>query len=124
MDIVERPQLQRHRPRHKLLEGQGDRSGKVKGSSDGNYCPDGISVEHIMDSLATACHATEQRWENDSIFLSGPLYIDDSKISGHQYHAKYVRRGKLLFVQMLTYPDDCKKSVSRLVKQIDDWKVW
>lgn len=77
-----------------------------------------------MDSLATACHATEQRWENDSIFLSGPLYIDDSKISGHQYHAKYVRRGKLLFVQMLTYPDDCKKSVSRLVKKIDDWKVW
>ena len=88
------------------------------------YCPDGISVEHIMDSLATVCHATEQRWENDSIFLSGPLYIDDNKISGHQYHAKYVRRGKLLFVQMLTYPDDCKKSVSRLVKQIDDWKVW
>ena len=61
------------------------------------YCPNCISLEHVMDSLATVYH---------------------------QYHAKYVRRGKLLFVQMLTYPDDCKKSVSRLVKQIDDWKVW
>lgn len=86
--------------------------------------PYGLTAKQGMDSLATIMHATEKRCKGDTFFLSGPLYVGGSKISGHRFHAKYVGHRKLWFVQSLTYPEECTKAMQRLIRQIDAWRVW
>ena len=86
--------------------------------------PNSMTVKQGMDSLANALHATDARYDADSFILSGPLYIDDSEISGHRYFSKYVQHRKLWFVQSLTYPEEYSLAVERLIKQIEDWRIW
>lgn len=83
-----------------------------------------LTARQGMDSIGDFRHAQDKWCCMDSFILSGPLYWEDGVISDYCYHAKYVKRQKTWFVQELTYPQDCEKSVGRLLRQIDRWKVW
>lgn len=39
------------------------------------------------------------------------------------YHAKYVRRQGMWFVQSLIFPDDYRQALDQLILQIDEWSV-
>ncbi|MBQ9203543.1 MAG: hypothetical protein IJ155_04810 [Prevotella sp.] len=86
--------------------------------------PDSLTVRQGMDCLANALHATDARCDVNSFILSGPLYIDNSQISGHRFYAKYVQHRKIWFVQSLTYPEECSLAVEKLIRQIENWSVW
>ncbi len=85
---------------------------------------DGLSAQQGMDSIGRHRHATDKWFAKDSFIISGPLYWENGTVSGHYYHAKYVRHQRAWFVQELTYPQEYEQAVSRLVKQIDQWNVW
>jgi len=86
--------------------------------------PGQLTIEEGMDSLATVLHATGKRHDKVSFTLSGPLFVNGSEMEGYRFYAKYVQHRKIWFVQSLTYPDKCASSVTRLIRQIDDWQVW
>ena len=86
--------------------------------------PDSLSVEQAMKKYACDLHATEQIKGDDYFILSGSLYTDSGQIVGRRYHAKFVQHRKLWFVLSLTYPEDCEQAVSRLLQEINHWKVW
>lgn len=85
---------------------------------------DSLTVRQGMNCFAAECHATEWHCGSDYFILSGPLYVDGKSIKGYRFHAKYVKRQKLWFVQCLTYPEDYAQAVTRLIKLIDGWQVW
>ena len=86
--------------------------------------PDMLSVEQAMKKYASDLHATEEIKGDGYFILSGSLHTDSGQIAGRRYHAKFVQHRKLWFVQSLTYPEDCEQAVSRLLQEIDNWKVW
>ena len=86
--------------------------------------PDSLSVEQAMRQYADKLYATHQQKGDDYFILSGPLHHDTCQISGRRFYAKFVKHRKLWFVQTLAYPEDCEQAVQRLIKEINDWKVW
>ena len=86
--------------------------------------PDSLSVEQAMRQYADKLYATHQQKGDDYFILSGALHNDSSQISGRRFYTKFVRHRKLWFVQSLAYPEDCEQAVQRLIKEINDWKVW
>ena len=86
--------------------------------------PDSLSVEQAMQKYASNLHATQQIKGDDYFILSGSVHTDSGQIAGRRYHAKFVQHRKLWFVQSLTYPEDCEQAVTRLLQEIDKWKVW
>lgn len=85
---------------------------------------DSLTLRQGMERFARELHADGWRYGNDYFILSGPLYIAGQAIRGHRFHAKYVQRQKLWFVQYLTYPENCSQAVARLIRLIDGWQVW
>lgn len=85
---------------------------------------DSLSVDQAASKYAAELHATHQRKGNNFFILSGSLHSDTGQITGCRFYAKFVRHRKLWFVQNLTYPEDCERSLSRLFKEIDSWQVW
>lgn len=86
--------------------------------------PDSLTVEEGMQQYATLLHATYQRKGSNYFILSGSRHTNDSLISGQRFHVKFVQHRKLWFVTMLTYPEDCEQTLTRLIHEINDWKVW
>lgn len=85
---------------------------------------DSLSVDQAASKYAAELHATHQRKGNNFFILSGSLHSDTGQITGRRFYAKFVCHRKLWFVQNLTYPEDCERSLSRLFKEIDSWQVW
>lgn len=85
---------------------------------------DSLTVVQGMSRFARELHATYQREEGDCFILSGPLHLENREVVGHRFYAKYVQCQKLWFVQILTYPENCAQAVTRLIREIDRWKVW
>ncbi|WP_418574151.1 hypothetical protein [Phocaeicola sp.] len=85
---------------------------------------DSLTVAQGMSRFARELHATYQREEGDCFILSGPLHLENREVAGHRFYAKYVQCQKLWFVQILTYPENCAQAVTRLIREIDRWKVW
>lgn len=85
---------------------------------------DSLTVVQGMSRFARELHATYQREEGDCFILSGPLHLENREVTGHRFYAKYVQCQKLWFVQILTYPENCAQAVTRLIREIDRWKVW
>lgn len=85
---------------------------------------DSLTVTQGMARFARELHATYQREEGDCFILSGPLHLENREVAGHRFYAKYVQCQKLWFVQILTYPENCAQAVTRLLREIDRWKVW
>ena len=86
--------------------------------------PDSLTIEQAMAKYASELHATQQRKGDDSFILSGHIHSDDGRITNRRYYAKFVQHRKLWFVQTLAYPEDCEHAVQRLLREIDNWKVW
>lgn len=85
---------------------------------------DSLTVAQGMSRFARELHATYQREEGDCFILSGPLHLENREVAEHRFYAKYVQCQKLWFVQILTYPENCAQAVTRLIREIDRWKVW
>ncbi|MBO5594268.1 MAG: hypothetical protein J5931_06665 [Prevotella sp.] len=85
---------------------------------------DSLTLEQAMLKYASKLHATQQKKGDDYFILSGHILSDDGRITNRRYYAKFVKHRKLWFVQSLTYPEDCEKSIQRLIMEIKDWKVW
>lgn len=85
---------------------------------------EGFTVQQGMEHFAMELHATEGRCGNDYFILSGPLYINHRLVEGYRFYAKYVQRQKLWFVQLLAYPESCVQAMTRLIGEIDRWRVW
>lgn len=85
---------------------------------------DSLSVDQAASKYAAELHAMHQCKGNNFFILSGSLHSDTGQITGRRFYAKFVRHRKLWFVQNLTYPEDCERSLSRLFKEIDSWQVW
>lgn len=85
---------------------------------------DSLTVAQGMARFARELHATYQREGKDCFILSGPLYLENREVAGHRFYAKYVQCQRLWFVQILTYPESCTQAVTRLLREIDRWKVW
>lgn len=85
---------------------------------------DSLTLREEMERSVRELHADTCYSGEDWFILSGPLYVEDKAIRGHRFHAKYVQRQKLWFVQFLTYPESCAQAVTRLIRLIDGWQVW
>ena len=85
---------------------------------------DSLSVDQAANKYAAELHATHQRTGKDFFILSGSLHSDTGQITGRRFYAKFVRHRKLWFVQTLTYPEECERAMSRLLKEIAAWQVW
>ena len=85
---------------------------------------DSLSVDQAAIKYAAELHAAHQRKGKNFFILSGSLHSDTGLITGRRFYAKFVRHRKLWFVQNLTYPEDCERSLGRLFKEIDAWQVW
>lgn len=86
--------------------------------------PDSLSVEQAMMQYADKLYADYQEKGDDYFVLSGALYDDSGHLTSRRFYTKFVQHRKLWFVQSLAYPDDCEQAVQRLIKEINDWKVW
>jgi hypothetical protein len=86
--------------------------------------PDSLSIEQGMKKYAEELCASHQLKGDDYFILSGTLHTDSGLIAGRRFYAKFVQHRKLWFVQSLTYPEDCEQAVQRLIREINDWKVW
>ena len=86
--------------------------------------PDSLSIEQGINKYASELHASLQEKGDDFFIISGALLTDSGQISGRRFYAKFVKHRKLWFVQTLAYPEDCEQAVQRLIKEINDWKVW
>ena len=58
-----------------------------------------------------------------SFIRSEPVAINGITIPGYSRYSKYIVSGKTLFMISLTYPNDYRPSMSRLLKIVNDWKV-
>ena len=85
---------------------------------------DSLTLEQAMVKYASELHATQQKKGDDYFILSGHILTDDGKITNRRFYVKFVKHRKLWFVQSLTYPEDCEKSIQRLIMEINNWKVW
>lgn len=85
---------------------------------------DSLSVDQAASKYAAELHAANQRKGKNFFILSGSLHSGTRQITGRRFYAKFVRHRKLWFVQNLTYPEDCERSLGRLFKEIDAWQVW
>lgn len=85
---------------------------------------DSLTVAQGMARFARELHATYQREEGDCFILSGSLHLENREVAGHRFYAKCVQCQKLWFVQCLTYPENCAQAVTRLIREIERWKVW
>ncbi|MCD7816483.1 MAG: hypothetical protein LUH12_07270 [Bacteroides sp.] len=85
---------------------------------------DSLTLRQGMERFARELYADDWCYGDDCFILSGPLYIAGQAIRGHRFHAKYVLRQKLWFVQLLTYPESCTQALARLIQLIDRWQVW
>jgi hypothetical protein len=85
---------------------------------------DSLTLEQSMAKYASELHATQQQKGDDFFILSGHILTDDGQITSRRYHAKFVMHRKVWFVQTLAYPEDCEQAVQRLIREIDNWKVW
>ena len=85
---------------------------------------DSLSINQATSKYAAELHATHQHKGKNFFILSGSLHSDTGQITGRRFYAKFVRHRKLWFVQTLTYPEDCERSLNRLLKEIDAWQVW
>ena len=45
------------------------------------------------------------------------------RVDGYSHYDKFIKSGKMLFVYSLTYPDNYKPAMPKLLKQIEEWKV-
>lgn len=86
--------------------------------------PDMLTPQQAVKKYSSNLHATHQRVGNDFFILSGALHSDTGQITGRRFYAKFVKHRKLWFVQSLTYPEDCEQALQRLLREIDNWKVW
>ena len=86
--------------------------------------PDSLTLEQAMTKYASEFHVTFQQKGNGFFILSGHILDDNGRISGRCFHAKFVKHRKLWFVQSLTYPEECEQAIQRIIKEIDNWKVW
>lgn len=84
----------------------------------------GQSVMSAADSLAHLLHSTDSRLGKYYFILSGAQYENGSRIDGYSYYSKFVRNGKLWFVNTLVYPDRYRNVLGRLFKEIDSWQIW
>ena len=100
-----------------------------------NYSP---NLQACADSLAEKLHSDrimiskkkagkssfKQASLQDSAFLlSGPVYENGVRIDGYSHYDKFIKSGKMLFVNSLTYPDSYKPAMPRLFHLIETWKV-
>ena len=83
-----------------------------------------LTLEQAMTKYALDFHVTSQQKGNGFFILSGHILDDNGRISGRCFHAKFVKHRKLWFVQSLTYPEECEQAIQRIIKEIDNWKVW
>lgn len=86
--------------------------------------PDMLSTEQAVKKYTEDLHATHQRVGNDFFILSGTLHSDTGQITGRRFYAKFVKHRKFWFVQSLTYPEECEHALHRLLREIDNWRVW
>ena len=68
-----------------------------------------------QDNLTTA---------RDCFTVTLRLPLKDEIRQDYLYHAKYIKKRHVCYVQSLTYPEKYADSLRRLTKQIDDWTVW
>ena len=83
-----------------------------------------LPLEQAMVEYASKLHATSKKRGDGYFILSGHIHGDDGQITSRRFHAKFVQHRKLWFVQTLVYPEECEQAMQRLIKEIDDWKVW
>ncbi len=110
-----------------LIDGEGAclfRCGNVELSAQVIPNSDSLNIQEGMHYFSALHHAACQRQTAHSFILSGPLYINNSRIPNYQFYSKYVCHRKFWFVQTLTYPDSSAKAVAQLIRRIDDWAVW
>ena len=100
------------------------RCGNVELSAQVIPNSDSLNIQEGMHYFSALHHAACQRQTAHSFILSGPLYINNSRIPNYQFYSKYVLHRKFWFVQTLTYPDSSAKAVAQLIRRIDDWAVW
>ena len=86
--------------------------------------PDMLSIEQGMNKYANELYASYQEKGIDYFILSGTLHTDSGMIAGRRFYTKFVQHRKLWFVQTLTYPEECERAMSRLLKEIAAWQVW
>ena len=85
---------------------------------------DSETLEQAMNRYTSELHATQQQKGEDFFILSGHILTDEGRMTSRRFYAKFVQHRKLWFVQTLVYPEDCEQAVQRLIKEINDWKVW
>ena len=83
-----------------------------------------LTLEQAMTKYALDFHVTSQQKGNGFFILSGHILDDNGRITGRCFHVKFVKHRKLWFVQSLTYPEECEQAIQRIIKEIDNWKVW
>ena len=83
-----------------------------------------LTLEQAMTKYALDFHVTSQQKGNGFFILSGHILDDKGRITGRCFHVKFVKHRKLWFVQSLTYPEECEQAIQRIIKEIDNWKVW
>lgn len=86
--------------------------------------PENLTIEQAMHKYTSALHATSQQKGRDCFILSGHILDDKGRLTARCFHAKFVKHRKLWFVHSLSYPEDSQPSLKRLMKEIDNWKVW
>jgi len=86
--------------------------------------PDSFTIEQGMRKYAGELSADHQTKGNDYFILSGALHDDNGHLTGRRFYAKFVQHRKLWVVQTLAYPEECEQALQRLIREIDDWKVW
>ena len=86
--------------------------------------PKGMTLDQAMEKYASELYATYQQKGKDSFILSGHIHDDDGRLTSRRFYARFVQHRKLWFVQAIAYPEDCEQAVQRLIKEINDWKVW
>lgn len=84
----------------------------------------GQPVRSAADSLSRLLHSTDSRLGKDYFVLSGAQYENGSRIDGYSYYSKFVRNGRLWFVNTLVYPDRYRNVLGRLFKEVDNWQIW
>ena len=83
------------------------------------------TIQACADSLTKKLHADKTIIRKDSSFiLSGPVYENNVRVDGYSHYDKFIKNGKMLFVFSLTYPDNYKPAMTKLLKQVEDWRVF
>lgn len=86
--------------------------------------PDSLTLEQAMTKYASEFHVTFHQIGHGFLILSGHILDDNGRITSRCFHAKFMKHRKLWFVQSLTYSEQCEQAIQRIIKEIDNWKVW